>query len=83
MPLQTPEEMENTPIPKLGSITWTKCSERMPPDKPGNPVIAKPGDGSVEKVSSRWLLNVLLPKLGKDKLEWTEFTPEKWKDLNK
>jgi len=66
----------------MNNIEWTLCSERMPPDKPGHPVIVKLENGSIEKVSSRWLINVLVPNLGKDKLQWTEFTKEKWEFLN-
>lgn len=85
MPLQTPEEMENTPIPKLGSITWTKCSERMPPDSTGVLIILK---GYPEKelmfMSGRYV-NKLVPRWREAnyKCKWTPCTPEKLKELNK
>ena len=41
-------------------ITWTKCSERMPPDKPGNPIIVKFQNGKLVKMSARWFLNVVV-----------------------
>ena len=64
-------------------IPWTKCSERMPPDKPGNPIIVKFQNGKLVKMSARWFLNVVVNKPNIDVVEWAPFTPETWAELNK
>ena len=64
-------------------ITWTKCSERMPPN---DTVIAKVGyDDTLFRVSgilvkqeyNRWKNFSDIPVF------WTPYTPEKWKELQK
>lgn len=64
-------------------ITWTKCDERMPPDKPGNPIIIKLQNGNIVKMSARWFLNVVVNRADVDVIEWAPFTPEAWVELNK
>jgi len=65
------------------NIEWTLCSERMPPDKPGNPIIVKFQNGKLVKMSARWFLNAVVNRTNIDVVEWTPYTPEKWKELNK
>ena len=66
------------------TITWTKCSERMPPDKPGNPIIIRLRNGGVVRRSARWFLNVVVVDITNiDVVEWAPFTPETWAELNK
>ena len=64
-------------------ITWTKCSERMPPD---DAVIAKVGDDDtlfrvsgilVKQEYNRWKNFSDIPVF------WTPYTPEAWAKLNK
>lgn len=58
-------------------ITWTKCSEKMPPDDV--PLIINDIDGGllIKAVSPR------LPKELSDRLQWAPYTSETWKELNK
>ena len=65
------------------TIPWTKCSERMPPDKPGNPIIVKFQNGKLVKMSARWFLNVVVNRINIDVVEWAPYTPEAWAKLNK
>lgn len=84
MPLQTPEEMENTPIPKLGSITWTKCSERMPPDDDSFNCISECTMHNPIQIISAGKLH-LLRQFGRlpSWAIWAPYTPEAWEELNK
>ena len=65
------------------TILWTKCSERMPPDKPGNPIIVKFQNGKLVKMSARWFLNVVVNGTNIDVVEWAPYTPEAWAELNR
>ena len=65
------------------TITWTKCSERMPPDKPGNPIIIRLRNGGVVRRSARWFLNAVVNRTDIDVVEGAPFTPETWAELNK
>lgn len=67
----------------MTQIQWTKCSERMPPDKPGNPIIFKTQSGKLRLCSSRWFVNVVVKKVDIDKLEWTPYNEQTWKELNR
>ena len=65
------------------TITWTKCSERMPQDKPVNPIIVRLQDGIILRMSARWFLNVVVNRINIDVVEWAPYTPEAWAKLNK
>lgn len=60
------------------TIPWTKCSERMPPDEIGTVIMRNIGGCLLFKA-----LHPRLPKDLSDRLEWTPYTPEAWKELNK
>lgn len=62
-------------------ITWTKCSEQMPPD--GTELILRDVDGcllirvfEITQVAKEHLLS-------KFEFEWVLFTTESWVELNK
>lgn len=67
----------------MTQITWTKCRERMPPDKPGNLIMFKTQSGILGQCSSRWFISVVARQVDTAKLEWTHYTPEAWGELNK
>lgn len=63
------------------TIPWTKCSERMPPDE--TELILRDVDGcllirvfEITQAAKEHLLS-------KFEFEWTPYTPEAWKELNK
>ena len=65
------------------TIPWTKCIERMPQDKPVNPIIVRLQDGIILRMSARWFLNVVVNRINIDVVEWAPYTPEAWAKLNK
>ena len=57
-------------------ITWTNCAEQMPPDHID--VIVKANGYETIHTGSD-----LKAWLGIEHVQWTEFTEEKWEELNK
>lgn len=60
-------------------ITWTNCSERMPPDD-NKPVIVRDRDGLVLKEG--YIINAWKDRFDVT-AEWTPYTREAWSELNK
>lgn len=66
----------------MPEITWTNCAEQMPPDD-GTRIILKI-NGKIYQAISMDLWNKRdLYGLKARAVYWTEFTEEKWKELNK
>lgn len=64
----------------MTQITWTKCSERMPPDGLTD-ILLKQGSkfmrthGVIASVNKSFLVA--------EDIEWTPYTPEIWEELNR
>jgi len=59
------------------TITWIKCSERMPPENL---------EVIINDICGCMIIKALDPKLPKhltDSLQWIPYTEEVWKELNK
>ena len=68
------------------TITWTKCSERMPPRTYSEKVILKGYPDKNLMFMTSEDCNLLLPiyEYGlKDCCKWTPYAPEAWAELNK
>lgn len=62
-------------------INWTRCSEQMPPNNHDMQLIAKSAH-AVKKVNAGFL-HWRIPHYERHKIEWTPYTEEAWKELNK
>ena len=62
----------------MTQIQWTKCSERMPQDEIGTVIMRYIGGYLLFKA-----LRPRLPQDLSDRLEWTPYTEQKWKELNR
>ena len=73
------------------AISWTKCSERMPPDDMDVIINSKDGIdqyGSGPRIRHGSTINVLCSNDSAYRLnmldnKWTIYTPETWAELNK
>ena len=71
----------------MTQIHWTKCSERMP--QAGGTVIVRDTVLGIHKIISSSFLNEICEACDvrliyiKGCMEWTPYTPEAWKELNK
>lgn len=63
----------------MPEITWTNCFLRMP--RKWDKVIIKGGMGGKTKLLGFDLIKVEREK--RASIEWTPYTDEKWKELNK
>lgn len=61
----------------MQEITWTNCADKMPPDDDSYLIIKLVGGIDLTQV----IRGSQMPKLGN--WNWTPYTPEKWKELNK
>ena len=73
----------------MTQIHWTKCSERMPPDD-GNPIIIAFYSLLSQRVVCVAVFDASLKyayfrslKRRLDSVNWTPYTSEVWKELNK
>jgi len=64
-------------------ITWTNCAEQMPPDDETEILIRPINDNSELILSPAIEVFYDIDAVYKDMWEWTEFTKEKWEELNK
>lgn len=67
------------------TITWTKCSERMPPDD-RTLIICMYVNAMIDKFPAEIFHAAceLSQKVnGKTDIKWTPFTPEAWAELNR
>ena len=62
-------------------ITWTKCSERMPPDE--EKLILLRNVHEKKYVSKLYGFRLKSIKFIREKFEWAPYTPEAWAKLNK
>ena len=60
----------------MEKINWTNCGDEMPPD--GMRVIIK---AYGEYMKFNWCSH--LTRVATNRTRWTEYTPEKWEELNK
>ena len=65
----------------MTQITWTKCSERMPPDDVKMVMLRNYKEPKY--ISKLYAFRLPILKLLREKYEWTPYTPEAWKELNK
>ncbi len=71
------------------TITWTKCSERMPPDEDKNIIVRYTGQSLSKNktiISAGHEVHNLFNNsvcAVKEKYEWTPYTHEFWKELNR
>lgn len=67
----------------MQEITWTSCADEMPPDN--QKTIFRRTDKDkfffTKNVPDAHSLTFYIRNI--DVLQWTLYTPEKWKDLNK
>lgn len=65
-------------------ITWTNCDDEMPPDD-ATKVISAVGDSKPYAVSGSLVRAEYLrwKNVSYVTVTWTEYTPEKWEELNK
>lgn len=61
-------------------ITWTNCAEQMPPDEQTKIII---NDGNNYYIFEGYMIHIGWMKAVAINHKWTEYTPEKWKELNK
>lgn len=59
----------------MTKITWTNCADKMPPDDFNEIIVSACGYYTIHdgKDLKYWIST--------DHVKWTEFTPEKWKEL--
>lgn len=62
------------------NITWTNCAEQMPPEDKTRVIVATHGNYIIDH--GTWFA-YYKRTLIKDRAKWTEFTKEKWEELNK
>lgn len=65
----------------MTEITWTNCAEKMPPDDSGT-VIYNP-IGTVILFHVEVVNGSFVQLMELHPMRWTEFTKEKWEELNK
>ena len=63
-------------------ITWTNCADAMPPDDETEIIIRHVEDKELILTPANEVFYDI-DTLYKDVWEWTEFTEEKWEELNK
>ena len=63
-------------------ITWTNCADEMPPDDETEIIIRHVEDKELILTPANEVFYDI-DTLYKDVWEWTEFTEEKWEELNK
>lgn len=62
------------------TITWTKCSERMPPDDENFKIIFREIASGRFEENDGFHMNLTRMKY---LFEWTPYTEEAWKELNR
>lgn len=62
-------------------ITWTKCSERMPPDDVKQVICRSRLIPTPTRTSSLVLIAYALEAIARD-VEWMPYSEEIWKELN-
>lgn len=64
----------------MTKITWTNCAEQMPPDE-SVVIVDHNGKFNIHRGVELWAQVVVYGD--PHNYKYTEFTPEKWKELNK
>ena len=64
------------------TITWTKCSERMPPDDDREIFIRKIDSVEIQQTPANEIWYEI-DSQEEDQWEWAPYTPEAWKEVNK
>jgi len=64
-------------------ITWHNCAEQMPPDDRNQKVILDHPDKLMYMTSDDAHRLIPIYKQKQSASRWTEFTKEKWEELNK
>ncbi|NBQ67535.1 MAG: hypothetical protein EBU46_01370 [Nitrosomonadaceae bacterium] len=66
----------------MTEITWINCADEMPPDDETH-VIMRLSNPVVIQVAKGNQINHIYSKIIPNMWEWTPYTDEKWKELNK
>ena len=80
MKIEILETLTNTGGDYQMQITWTNCAEKMPPDDANYLIIFREVASGLFDKNNGAHMNLARMKYLYD---WTPYTPEKWKELNK
>lgn len=62
-------------------ITWTKCSERMPPNDDTEIIVLSMADHLCHKLTGKFLNQPIPASYATGGDLWCEYTPEAWEEL--